>query len=99
MRQLKAKREKKKKKFEQDLETDSDTPTRRLLGTILLLSSRLGQLILLGEFTGQDTEIFDESLRGVDDSLAGGNDSIGLDAQLKVGGQRVRDLAAGVNIS
>lgn len=70
-------------------------PTRHLLNSSLLLISRIGhlaQLVFLGEFSGQNSQILDQSLAGIDYCVARGDLAIRLYAQLEVGGQGVRDL-------
>jgi hypothetical protein len=67
-----------------------------LLSSILLLLvgsvGSLAELVLLGEFPRQDTQVLNQSLGGVNNSLAGGDFTVGLNTQLELGGQRVRDL-------
>lgn len=63
--------------------------------TVLLLlrrSNHLAQLILLGELTGESAQIFDEIIASCDDSVLGGDFAVGLDTELELGNQRVRDL-------
>lgn len=67
-----------------------------LLSRILLLLvgsvGSLAELVLLGEFPRQDTQVLDQSLGGVNNSLARSDFTVSLDTQLELGGQRVRNL-------
>lgn len=79
-----------------------DAPADCLLDTVVLVVGGVGhlpQLIFFGEFTGENTQVLDKSLACVDDSVTRSNHSISLNAQLEVGGQRVRNLAESVSIS
>lgn len=62
---------------------------------ILLLlgrSNHLAQLILLGELTGENTQVLDQVVTGCDHSVLGSNLTVGLNTQFELGKQRVRDL-------
>lgn len=67
-----------------------------LLSSVLLLLvgsvGSLAELVLLGEFPRQDTQVLDQSFGGVNNSLARGDFTVGLNPQLELGGQRVGDL-------
>ena len=52
----------------------------------------LAQLILLGEVARQDAKLLDNGLANLNNSQTGSNLTIGLNTQLEVGGQRVRNL-------
>lgn len=70
-------------------------PTDPLFADVLLLVGSVGhlaQLILLGELAGEDAEVLDQGLAGVDNGLARGDLAIGLATQLEVGSQGVRNL-------
>lgn len=67
-----------------------------LLSSVLLLLvgsvGSLAELVLLGEFPRQDTQVLDQGLGGVNNSLAGGDFTVSLDTELELRGQRVRNL-------
>lgn len=65
---------------------------------VLLLLSRshhLAQLILLGEFTGENTQVLDQVVARRDHSILGGDLAVGLNTELELRNQRVRHLDAG----
>lgn len=68
---------------------------------VLLLLSRshhLAQLIFLGEFTGEGTQVLDQIVARRDDGVLGSDFTIGLDTKLELGDQRVRHLSESVSI-
>lgn len=70
------------------------TSNNSLLVSLLLVGSirHLAEFILLGELTGQLTQLLNEHVAGGNHRSTGSNLAIGLYAQLKVGSQRVRNL-------
>lgn len=77
-------------------------PTLRLLNDTLLLISRIGhlaQLVFLGEFSGQDSQILDQGLASIYHCVARGDFAICLYAQLEVGGKRVGDLVNKISLA
>jgi hypothetical protein len=75
------------------VETDIDRPGP-LLDVLLLVGSigHLAEFIFFGELAGKDAEVLDQGLAGVDDSLTGGDFTVGLATQDEVRSQGVRDL-------
>lgn len=64
------------------------------IATLLLVGAHhLAQLILFGEFAGENSQISDKLMAGSDDSILGGDFAVGLDAKDELGNQRVRNLA------
>lgn len=52
----------------------------------------LAKLVLLGELARQGTKVFNESLGGVYNSLARSDLAIGLNTELELGSEGVRNL-------
>lgn len=69
-------------------------PLLSIEAILLLLgrSNHLAQLILLGELTGENTQVLDQVVTGCDHSILGSNLTVGLNTQFELGKQRVRDL-------
>ena len=68
---------------------------------ILLLlgrSNHLAQLILLGELTGENTQVLDQVVTGRDHSVFGSNLTVSLNTQFELGKERMRDLNESVTI-
>lgn len=72
------------------LEVDLDS----VVATLLLVGAHhLAQLILLGEFPGEDAQVPDKLMARSNDSILGGDFAVGLDAKDELGNQGMRDLA------
>lgn len=64
---------------------------------VLLLLGRanhFAQLVLLGELTGESAQILDEIVASGNDGVLGSDFAVGLDPELELGDQRVRNPVA-----
>lgn len=76
-------------------------PLLSIDAVLLLLgrSNHLSQLILLGELTGENTQVLNQVVTGCDHGVLGSDLTVGLDTQFKLGKQGVRDLNEYVSYS
>lgn len=64
---------------------------------VLLLLGRanhFAQLVFLGELTGESAQILDEIVASGNDGVLGSDFAVGLDPELELGDQRVRNPVA-----
>lgn len=64
-------------------------------GAILLLlggANHLAQLVFLGKFTGENTQVLDQLVARGNHRFLGSNLTIGLNTEFKLGDKRVRHL-------